>query len=158
MSDPITRLLEAIEATAQDARDASGRGEVWSSADHPVPAWGEPTPDDVILAGGKPIITLNSEYGGCLIEAHILRNDPSSVLRRCEADRKLIDLHGIVHRNIGWLEWDEGEHAEMYAELPVCGLCVPKHSSFPRREDVPEGPCRTVQLVAEGYGITEEED
>lgn len=80
---------------------------------------------------------------------------PSSVLRRCSADRKLVDLHGIVHRDIGWLEWDEGEHAEMYAELPVCGLCVPKHSSFPRREDVPEGPCRTVRILVEGYGLSD---
>lgn len=49
--------------------------------------------------------------------------------------------HYIVHRDIGWLEDDDGELVECYAELPVCGVCVPRHSHFPTRADVPTGPC-----------------
>lgn len=83
--------------------------------------------------------------------AFAARFDPVTALAQCDAHEALLELHGIVHRDIGWLEWDESEHAEMSAELPVCGLCVPRHSSFTRREDVPEGPCRTVRLLALAY-------
>jgi hypothetical protein len=75
---------------------------------------------------------------------HIARHDPARVLREVERDRRIIELHGIVHRNIGWLK--DGD--EEYGEIPVCGLCVPKHSHYQRREEVPEGPCLTVRLLA----------
>lgn len=79
---------------------------------------------------------------------HIVRHDPARVLREIDAKRRLLDLHGIVHRNIGWQGVD-GE-AE-YGELPVCGHCVPKHTHYPTREDVPEGPCPTLRLLALPY-------
>lgn len=82
--------------------------------------------------------------------AHIVENDPAAVIRMCQAHRELLELHAIVWRDIGWLA--DGE--ENYAEIPVCGLCVPKHSHFASRADVPEGPCQTVKTVAEGYGLT----
>lgn len=69
------------------------------------------------------------------------------MVREVEAKRRLIELHGIVHRNIGWLEDGDDE----YDEIPVCGLCVPKHSHYRRREDVPEGPCLTLNLLALAY-------
>lgn len=74
-------------------------------------------------------------------------------LRLIEAHRKIVDLHAIVWRDIGWLA--DGD--EEYAEIPVCGLCVPKHAHFSSRDEVPEGPCQTVKIVAEGYGLTLEE-
>lgn len=140
MDDPSSLLLSAIEETERVAQQA---------ADDGIDTW---KPED-------PAFWWNTDHPMTRAERHLIAaNDPSSVLRRCAADRELVDLHGIVHRNIGWLEWDEGEHAEMYAELPVCGLCVPRHSSFPRREDVPEGPCRTVRILAEGYGIAVDQE
>jgi len=141
MSDLTYRLLEAIQAKEEKARaiiEGAGDGP-WRVASR----WG------CAERGGTSVIGLTES------DIHFIAdNDPSSVLRRCEADRKLVELHGMVWRNIGWLEWDEGEHAEMSAEIPVCGLCVPKHSSFPRREDVLEGPCRTVRFLAEGYSVS----
>ncbi|WP_326768654.1 DUF6221 family protein [Streptomyces sp. NBC_01591] len=78
---------------------------------------------------------------------HVVRHDPARVLREVEAKRRAVELHGIVHREIGWLE----SGGEEYSETPVCGLCVPKHSHYQRREDVPEGPCLTVRLLALPY-------
>lgn len=66
------------------------------------------------------------------------------LLAEVDAKRRILDLHDIVWRDIGWLE--DGD--EEYAEIPVCGQCVPKHSHFSTRADVPEGPCRTVRLLA----------
>ncbi|MEV5851420.1 MULTISPECIES: DUF6221 family protein [Streptomyces] len=79
---------------------------------------------------------------------HIARHDPRRVLRDAEAKHQILDLHGIVHRNIGWRDAD-GETA--YAELPVCGHCVPKHTHYLTRELVVEGPCTTVRLLGMSY-------
>jgi hypothetical protein len=79
---------------------------------------------------------------------HIAHFDPARVLAEVAAKRRIIELHTIVHRDIGWLEDDEGEQVEMYDELPVCGHCVPKHSHFRRRDEVPVGPCPTLRLLA----------
>ena len=78
---------------------------------------------------------------------HIARHDPARVLREVEAKRRTMELHGIVHRDIMWLE----SGAETTAELPVCGLCVPRHSAYRDRDDVPEGPCATLRLLALPY-------
>jgi hypothetical protein len=48
--------------------------------------------------------------------------------------------HYPLWRDITWLE-DSEEHTE---EIEVCGTCVPKHSGFPSRSDVPEWPCAPV--------------
>ncbi|WP_405549704.1 hypothetical protein [Streptomyces microflavus] len=58
--------------------------------------------------------------------------------------QELLELHSIVHRDIGWQDAD-GETT--YAELPVCGHCVPKNAHYPSRQDVPEGPCLTVRRL-----------
>lgn len=83
-----------------------------------------------------------ADRGG--VAQHAARHDLARVLREVEAKRRIVELHGIVHRNIGWLEGGDDE----YDEIPVCGLCVPKHSHYRRREDVPEGPCPTLRLLA----------
>jgi hypothetical protein len=102
---------------------------------------------DVVSDGGS--VTSNRENPCCSIEdaAHIAHHDPDRALREVERDRRIIEEHGIVHRNIGWLSYGD----ETYDEVPVCGLCVPKHSHYPRREDVPVGPCLTVRLLALPY-------
>ncbi|MFI5755633.1 DUF6221 family protein [Streptomyces sp. NPDC051569] len=79
--------------------------------------------------------------------AHIARHDPARVLREVDAKRRIVDLHGIVYREIGWLENGDEERSE----TPVCGLCAPKHSHYQRRDDVPKGPCLTVRLHAAAY-------
>jgi hypothetical protein len=69
--------------------------------------------------------------------AHIAANDPESVLRRCVADRKLLELHGgkchscPATDETGYLdEWTQFDYGDM---------------------------CPVVQLLAEGYGWTEGE-
>lgn len=79
---------------------------------------------------------------------HIARWDPERALAECDAKRRILDEHGIVYRDIGFLEEDGDELVDATEEIPVCGRCVPKHSSFNRREDIPIGPCRTVRLLA----------
>jgi hypothetical protein len=69
------------------------------------------------------------------------------VLRDIDAKRKLLDLHGLVHRDISWLENGEEETAE----IPVCGNCVPRHAAYHHRRDVPAGPCATLRLLALPY-------
>lgn len=76
---------------------------------------------------------------------------PPHLLAVVEAKRQIIEEHAIVHRDIGWLADDDGERVEEYAELPVCRICVPKHSHFGDRDSVPVGPCRTLRLLALPY-------
>jgi len=73
------------------------------------------------------------------------------MLADIEAKRAILALHGIIWRDIGWLQLDDGELVEASAELPVCQRCVPKHSSFRTWQDVPEGACKTVRLIASAY-------
>ncbi|MER7500465.1 DUF6221 family protein [Nonomuraea pusilla] len=72
---------------------------------------------------------------------------PERILADVAAKRRILHEHAIVHREIGWLE--DGD--EDNAEIPVCRSCVPKHSWYGSRADVPEGPCRTVRLLALPY-------
>jgi hypothetical protein len=72
-------------------------------------------------------------YGGSHAE-HIALNDPASVLRRCAADRKLLELHaGRMHScpatdETGYLdEWTQFDHSQA---------------------------CPVILLLAEGYGWT----
>lgn len=81
------------------------------------------------------------------IRAHAALWDPARVLADIDAKRQLLDEHYEVHRDIGWLH--DGDEAS--DELPVCGCCVPKHSHFRTRTDVPIYPCRTVRLLALPY-------
>lgn len=78
---------------------------------------------------------------------HMAVHNPARVLAEVDAKRRIVELHGIVHRNIGWLEdgFEEG------GEVAVCGLCVPRHSGFRTRAEVPEGPCPTLRLLALPY-------
>jgi hypothetical protein len=78
---------------------------------------------------------------------HIVRHDPARALREVEAKRRLLEEHAIMWRDIGWLETVDGVPDEVYAELPVCNRCVPKHSYYQSLADVPEGPCLSVRLL-----------
>lgn len=79
---------------------------------------------------------------------HIAAWDPARVLREIDAKRRLLDLHGLVHRDVYWLAEDGEEETD---EIPVCGHCVPRHSYLPHHSKVPEGVCDTVRLLALSY-------
>jgi hypothetical protein len=69
------------------------------------------------------------------IAEHIIYNSPESVLRRCAADRKLLELHRPMDH--------EGEMAVFCSECDVSG-------------DYPYFPCQTLRILAEGYGWSEQ--
>jgi hypothetical protein len=70
---------------------------------------------------------------GRQIGDHIVRNDPHTVLRRCAADRRILEAHEKVHR----------------CPIPVLNSTV--GGLWGTEED---GPCWTLILLADGYGIT----
>lgn len=78
----------------------------------------------------------------------VAHHDPAWVLADVEAKRQIVKEHPLMLRDIGWLDEDR---EEAYEELEVCARCVPKHSHFATRADVPTGPCRTVRLLALPY-------
>ncbi|WP_327413220.1 DUF6221 family protein [Streptomyces sp. NBC_01233] len=116
-------------------------------ADEPPLAWRQIGGTGVIVAsdGKRAEECANGNWAG--IAERIVRHDPARVLAEVDAKRQIVELHGIVHREIGWLA--DGE--EKHGEIPVCGLCVPKHAHYQRRDDVPEGACRTLRPLALPY-------
>lgn len=87
--DLVQLILAAIESTEQDARQATRKDHAWAIDAQPF-RWGDEQ-DTEILAGGKPIVSCNYEYGGYTTASHIVRHDPASVLRRCAADRRIVE-------------------------------------------------------------------
>jgi Family of unknown function (DUF6221) len=65
---------------------------------------------------------------------------PQAILRRCAADRQILDEHDDVN---------DGD----------CGTCVDGHWGYPTHGgSTPQRhPCRTLRLVAQTHGITDEE-
>lgn len=80
---------------------------------------------------------------------HIALNDPASVLRRCAADRKLLELHQAVP--------DHGRYSEALCPPDCAGehsgplVCV---SCRDYVGDPVDAPCPTAVAIAEGYGWT----
>ena len=62
-----------------------------------------------------------------------------------------LDGHYPIWRCIGWTAEDGGEET---GEIEVCGVCVPKHSSFPNRETVPEWPQHRVTVAGRKDALT----
>lgn len=149
MSDLISRLLTAIEEAEEDARDASTWGDDWSVADHVAPPWGEDTPDDVILAAGKPVATMNTEYGGCLAASHVARNDPAAVLRRCAADKRVLERHNKP-------EPMDPFQVRVWRFEVKCGHC--SWTCYTDCEDMVKFPCPDLVDLADRYGISVEEE
>jgi len=105
VSDLVSRLLEAIEAKEEKARAVLDR-ELWDELDE---ALGRDWPN-----------WLPEDRG--TVRAYMVDNDPSSVLRRCKADRETIvqcqrairddeasaragDLHRMQHTLTAMLAW-----------------------------------------------------
>lgn len=76
--------------------------------------------------------------------AHFALYGAASVLRRCAADRKLIELHRPVILHAG------STGAAYFDTTRVCRSCEP-----PRQFPETAYPCPTIVAVAEGYGWTE---
>lgn len=118
-------LDAAISAAQAKAEQTAGLGT--------CPSWGHCTPD-------------------CHHPDGIGTNDSESVLRRCTADRKLLELHQGVPDHGRFSEPEcpddcDGQHDGP----PVCMAC----RSY--AGDPLEAPCATVLILAEGYGVWTED-
>lgn len=113
--------------------------------------WHVNVDDDQVVAVDGITVAEGFALSGRQLRAtidHIAEHDPDRTLQDLNTKRSILELHAIVHRDISWLANDGAEET---AELPVCGHCVPKHSAYQRRKDIPEGPCRTVRLLGLPY-------
>jgi hypothetical protein len=115
----LDRAITAREEAAQEAARSYG------------PRWVRPVDTDVVRVSDDGVVwfqALSDE-----IAEHIIHNSPEAVLRRCAADRKLLELHKPV---------------EMTSEMAdACAVCEVTG-------DYPYYPCATIRLLAEGYGWT----
>lgn len=139
--------ITAREKLARAAADAVG-GERWDGADREVvfDLPGGDTVADGVMRGDM--------YESMKQQAsdHIALNDPASVLRRCAADRKILELHQGVADHGRFSEPEcpadcDGQHDGP----PVCMACRDYAG------DPLASPCFTVRFLAEGYGWTEGE-
>lgn len=111
MTDLVSRLLEAITAKEEKAH----------------------------IANESEGYSLHVSDGRVL--DFIEDNGPSSVLRRCSADRKIVARHSpaILHAGGG---------ADYFKTTRVCSSCEPNRQ-FPEASY----PCPTILALAEAYGL-----
>lgn len=143
----ITQQIDAVEAAARKAAALCG-------CHAPAPSWSfrdgdEPT-DGRILVVDEPHPTLkrkigrrwNGSYEGLFMAEHIVRHDPAAVLRRCEADRKILNRHRL-NPDATWYE------------AAMCAGCGDEgEMCYPRTENLNDCP----ELLDLGYahGLTPE--
>ena len=131
----IDRLTAAIDAKEAKARAATPGP--WTACqqyeDGPVGV--DVVPSD---RTGAYVVCPDVNAGMIAEDAeHVADNDPSGVLRMCEAHRKIIGLHTSEDGFSG----------------PMCTVCVGCWST----EEGEDWPCDTLRAIAAGYGITEEQ-
>lgn len=142
----ITQQIDERERLARRAAELCG-------CHPPAPSWSfrdgdEPT-DGRILIVDDPHPTLrrrisrkkwNGSYDGLFMAEHIVANDPADVLRRCAADRKILEHHAPA-----------GTECDPYA-CNGCGVDSEYGHEVDHTND-----CPTLQALAEGYGLTEQQ-
>jgi hypothetical protein len=141
----ITQQVDATEAVAQAATPGP-----WTVTPvvygKPEDGYGPPTNFE-ITAPDAEIVTHAMYEGGGIHRGpnaqHIALNDPAAVLRRCAADRKILTEHQPY-----------GESWEPYA-CTGCGYDGSDYCSTWITDHTND--CPTLQALAEGYGLTEEQ-
>ena len=119
----ITAREDLARAAADEEQDAS-----WSDGGE----YGES-----VYTGGVASAVVAGPWGHLpdATRKYIAANDPASVLRRCAADRKLLELHAQDSLPNG-------------IDLDECRTCGGVNEPW---------PCPTLLTLAEGYGWTEGE-
>jgi hypothetical protein len=157
MDDLVQWMRAQLDEDERVARAASEYAEAdWRlDEDGETVLWWPPEPHiaEKEREKGLPVVSdhwrgQTIESGGTRLAPHIARHDPARVLREIDATRQLLDLHGLVHRDLLWIDENSDERT---AEIPVCGHCVPRHSSYPHPSAVPQGPCTTLRMLALPY-------
>lgn len=147
MTDPLTYLTAALDAAQRDAEAAGG--DAWSLGHIVIRDMvdGKATevdrvPDGVVVgADGRGVVA--AEHLG-RAAAHVLRNDPASVLRRIAADRKILAEHAPGDNESGVYDSE-------------CRTCWGPDSARGECVQAKPYPCTTVRNMAEGWGWTEGE-
>jgi hypothetical protein len=132
----ITQQITHIETTARAATEGP-----WY-ADHPEPRhWGD-DPETALIVRGKVLCILDNQYGGPLNADHIVLHDPTTVLRRCEADRRILNRHRLNPDAI----WYEAAMCE--------GCGTEGEMAYPRTENLND--CPELLDLAHAHGLTDE--
>jgi hypothetical protein len=126
--DLVPRILAAIEEAEQIARQASGRNQLPWLADGNLVYERSRMSDNVIVKWSWPLYI-----------AHIVHNDPVSVLRRCEADRRTVERHSTITDAV--FSTSPGKPGVW---LPKCFYCNGR------------APCDDLRDMMDRYGITQE--
>jgi hypothetical protein len=123
-------ISQKIDAVEQAAR-----------ACPPWPWVFEPDDDAVVAADGIQVADVFALSGGQLraAGAFIAANDPDATLRRCAADRKLLEIHNY--------------HGGTYDVLACTGCGYDDRGYLVDHLN----DCETLQALAAGYGITDDE-
>lgn len=135
----LNRAVSEREALAHAALN-HGRGSAWRANGATVevvtdqPVYADVFEETVVFNEGSP----TEEQA-----VHIAANDPESVLRRCAADRKLIELHRPQQTGAG------------FPDLQECRTCSADSLGDGYQYLVP-APCPSLLALAEGYGWTED--
>lgn len=140
--DLLARLKTAISA-----REEAARAVGWDSIETVDYLWS--TKHLLLRRADESLATTELDAD---LAAHIALNDPQSVLRRCAADRKLLELHQAVPDHGRYSEPEcpddcDGQHSGP----PVCMACR-GYAGNPL-----QAPCHTMLALAEGYGLAEGE-
>lgn len=127
--DLVARLRAAIDETERIARACEPGVDFHASEDPTKPG----TFDAEAYESGSLGNFVQVGQADVPFVAHIVRHDPAAVLRRCAADRKILDM------------WVIDRHGDLTAEVPGETICddwcvrvIGEH---------------TLAILAEGYGI-----
>lgn len=122
-------LSEHLDKEEALAHSASHRGASWSILDGPPLTWGEHPRGTEILAGGKPILHGDDEYGAAA-PFHVVTHDPARVLREVAVKREILALH----------------RPDRWGGCYTCG-----QDDGYGQIDAERFPCQTVRLLASPY-------
>lgn len=145
MSDLVSRLLAAIEEAEQKALAVPEhlRADRWT---HPGP-WvmhgGESRSEDEVA-----LVRMTGRQAEAIAE-HIALNDPAAVLRRCAADKRVLERHNKP-------EPMDPFQVRVWRFEVKCGHC--SWTCYTDCEDMVKFPCPDLVDLADRYGISVEEE
>ncbi|WP_416520050.1 DUF6221 family protein [Streptomyces achromogenes] len=122
----LDRAITTREQAAQEAARSYG------------PRWVRPVDTDVVRVSDDGIVWFQALSDD--IAEHIMHNSPEVVLRRCAADRKLLELH------------QPQPDGSAFPDSMQCRTC--SHDGGDGYQYLVYAPCPTVVALAEGYGWT----
>jgi hypothetical protein len=138
-SDLVSRVLAAITELENAAREAKWNGDWLSVRNNDMP----------LVCANVALVNSEGEfleYVATDVErstaVHIALNDPPTALRRCAADRRILELHRQVPADVPGNERDESTGCQICGKALLCDWIEGN------------GVCDTVVALADAYGVT----